>query len=245
MIEAQIAEAYEVLVGGDGSAPIVLTCEHASNRMPEPYSWPWADQWLRDTHWAWDPGAADITRLLAAELGAVAVLARFTRLLVDPNRIRSSGTLFRERAEGRLIELNTGLSEGERQRRIEGWWRAYHLAIERVLDVAPGRSVLSIHSYTPEYEGEARAVEVGVLFEVDEAPAKLMWQVYADAGLDARLNEPWSGLDGMMYSATEHARLHERVALELEFRNDLATDPVQQQRFVDLTVRALKAARVL
>ena len=87
-------EAVEIYVGGAGDAGVVLTCEHASNRLPEPWKWSERDQRLIDDHWAWDIGAADFSRELADRLGAVAVLARFTRLLVDANRPLDSDTLF-------------------------------------------------------------------------------------------------------------------------------------------------------
>lgn len=39
---------------------LLLTCEHASNHLPLPYRWSAKDQTLKDTHWAYDPGAAQV-----------------------------------------------------------------------------------------------------------------------------------------------------------------------------------------
>ncbi len=41
---------------------VLLTCEHASNRLPTPYQWPSADNRLVEDHWAYDPGSEAFTR---------------------------------------------------------------------------------------------------------------------------------------------------------------------------------------
>ena len=51
---------------------ILLTCEHATNYLPRPYGWGEDDKWLQDTHWAYDPGAAELTNSLCEKLGTVA-----------------------------------------------------------------------------------------------------------------------------------------------------------------------------
>jgi len=42
---------------------LLLTCEHASNHLPLPYRWSTKDRLLRDTHWGYDPGAAQVLTL--------------------------------------------------------------------------------------------------------------------------------------------------------------------------------------
>ena len=49
-------------------------------------------------------------------------------------------------------------------------------------------------------------------------------------------NEPWSGKDGLIYSAERHAHRHGRIALELEVRQDLATDATWRQQLVAVLV---------
>ena len=105
-----VSDAVEILAG---AGPVVLTCEHASVRMPSPWAWPDADRWLVGTHWSYDLGVADLVRDLAAKTGWPAVLSRFTRLLADPNRPEDHVDLFRTHAEGRPIHLNAGLPEDE------------------------------------------------------------------------------------------------------------------------------------
>lgn len=216
-------EAVEVY---EGSAPYLITCEHASQRMPYGWSWPDEDRWLIDTHWAFDLGARELSRDLALSLDGTAVLSRFSRLIVDPNRPEDSNTLFRERAEGKTIHLNTTyLDEGGQKRRIEELLRPYHEIVDREVQRSGAPVLLGLHTFTELYEGQPRSLEIGVLFDRDEALAERMAEQLAKHGIHVALNEPYSGKNGLMYSVDRHARTHERECLELEVRQDLATDP--------------------
>jgi predicted N-formylglutamate amidohydrolase len=141
-------DAVEI-IEGDGA--VALTCEHASVALPEPWVWPQVDRWLVGTHWSYDPGAEELTRALAASAGWPAVLSRFSRLLVDPNRPVDDPTLFRAQAEGRVIHFNAGLSAAERERRISGFWQPYHRAADRLVGGCAAEVVCGIHTFTPVY----------------------------------------------------------------------------------------------
>ena len=234
-----VEQAAEIVVGGSGAAPIVLSCEHASLRMPEPWSWPPEDAWVVGTHWSYDLGAAELTRELAHELGAAAVLSRFSRLLCDPNRAETDPSVFRDRADGLPLRINADLGEEERERRLAAYHRPYHAAVDRLVAAHPGHTLLSLHTFTPVYEGHVREVEVGVLFDTEEDAGIDLAVALADRGVPTWLNEPWSGKEGLIYSADRHARAHGRRALELEVRQDLAADPEWRARFVPLLAQAL------
>lgn len=224
----------------EGTGPLVLTCEHASNRLPDGVSWG-EDAWLAETHWAWDPGAAGFTRDLARTFRSRAVLSRFSRLWVDPNRDLDSPTLFRDIAEGRPVRLNTGLADDARRARIEGWWRPYHAAVDRVAAEQRAELLFSVHSFTPEYEGVVREVEIGVLYDRDDALAARFVDGFAGSGFDVRHNEPYSGKGGMMFACDVHARRHGLGALELELRQDLLADTLARPRLLKAVERALAA----
>jgi predicted N-formylglutamate amidohydrolase len=219
---------------------VILTCEHASERLPEPFRFPEEDAWLAGTHWAYDLGAAELTRELARALGAGAVLSRFSRLLIDPNRSPTAPDLFRKIAEGRAVALNQHVGDEERELRF-AMSNAYHAAIDRALDADRARLILSIHSFTPVYEGTPRAVELGVLFDEETELAESVQAAFVEAGFAALLNEPYSGKFGLMYAVDRHAKQHGRRALELEVRQDLACDPAGRRRIVTVLQRALAA----
>lgn len=241
-ILAEEHEAYEVVVGGQGEGPLLLTCEHGGAELPAPWAWPEADRRLVGTHWSTDLGAADFTREFAADLGVAGVISRFTRLLIDPNRELESPTLFRSEAEGAPIWLNAHISSEEREERIRRFYRPYHQAVAHWTRTTPKAPILSIHSFTPLYEGQPRTVEVGVLFDIHERAAERMAAVFAAAGFQTALNEPWSGKAGLMYSAATHAEANGRPAIEMEFRQDLLTDPAWRARARATMREALVAA---
>lgn len=222
--------AFETLFGDDTAFPLVMTCEHASRRLPEWSATP-ADEQILCDHWGWDPGAADLTRALLRRLGGAAVLSRFSRLVCDPNRNPSDQTFVVETIEGHSLSWNRRIDAQERRRREEIYHEPYHQEIDRILRgrVASQQPVrlLSIHSFTPVYRGENRDVEVGVLFDDHESSAHQLIAEFKGVGLRTEANQPYSGYAGLIHAARRHGRRHRVVYLELEIRQDLIATPEQ------------------
>lgn len=232
----ELQDAFEAIEGAPRTT-VFLTCEHASQRLPEGYRWDPRDERLIGTHWAYDLGAADLTRELAAAMDAPAVLSRFSRLLLDPNRAEDSPTLFLAEAEGAPVALNEGIDAAERARRIERFHEPFHGAIDERLGPHQSEIVFSIHSFTPVYQGEKRPMEIGVLFDREDELGERTAAVLHDAGFVTALNEPYSGKAGLIYSAGRHAAAHRRRALELEVRQDIAVLPEVRARIVEALAR--------
>lgn len=234
----ETAEAYEIVRGGD-RAPLLLTCEHASERLPAPWSWPEGDRRLVGTHWAFDLGAADLTRQLAARAGCVGVLSRFSRLLVDPNRAEHEPSAFREVAEGAPVVLNAALDDAERERRLAGYYRPFHAAIDREVEKTHATTLLSVHSFTDLYEGQRRTLEVGILFDTEDALGAMLVEAFASARFRVAPNEPYSGKAGLIHSAATHAAPRGLRAVEIEVRQDLAVDAGFRARVIEVLTKAL------
>lgn len=230
--------AVEV-IPGDVDAPVVMSCEHASNALPAPWSWAPEDARLVGMHWAVDLGIADLTRALSVRLGLPAVLARFSRLLIDANRPLDSDTLIRTHADGLPIGLNQHVSPADRAARIDGWYQPYHDALGATVAAHPRAALLAMHSFTPSYEGQPRSVEIGVLFDDDEALAHAVHAALQGHGYDVRLEEPWAGRGGFMFAPQSHARRCGRHAVELEIRQDLLLDAAHHLRLVELVTAAV------
>ncbi|MCS6857083.1 MAG: N-formylglutamate amidohydrolase [Sandaracinaceae bacterium] len=238
-------EAYEVYAFGEG-AEVVFTCEHASEEVPPGFAermgfrWPEADSWLRGTHWAYDIGAKVLALELAACMQSQLVCARFSRLLVDPNRPPEAETIFRNRAEGKAIVMNTNLSPKEREARMRWLYEPFHAAVEAVVArERRARTVLALHTFTPEYEGQRRHVEVGVLFNRDEDLAHRLIEALRREGFVVGANEPWSGKDGLIYVAERHAERFGKQAIDIEVRQDLVVDPSFRARLTRVVGEAL------
>ncbi len=243
--ELETREAFSTRTFGT-RARVVLTCEHASERLPEAFAretgfaWPEADRWLRGTHWAFDLGAEAIATEHARAIGARLVSARFSRLLVDPNRPLGSSTLFRDVAEGRAVAMNQAIAPRERDARVGLLYEPFHAAVDRAVGASrEAEIVFAVHTFTPLYEGQRREVEIGILFDREDALAERVLRGLRLAGFDARANEPWSGKDGLIHVAGHHGDRHEKRALELEVRQDLAVDPAFRARLVPILAELL------
>lgn len=172
-------DAYALFAPAERRTRLFLTCEHASNRLPEPYEWTPRDleSGITETHWAVDIGAETLTKELSHMLGARGIAARFCRLFCDANRAIGEETMFRASAEnGQIVlDLNMDISESEKEYRVSKYYTPYHSTISAYVDspAEPIDFVFSVHSFTPLYEGQKRVVEVGVLYrdEIDETVA--------------------------------------------------------------------------
>jgi predicted N-formylglutamate amidohydrolase len=173
-----------------------------------------------------------LTEELARALDAPAVVSEFSRLVVDPNREEDSPTLFRELADGIPVALNATVTARDREMRLARFYRPFHAAVDRAAAETRAPVLLSVHTFTPLYEGSPRHMEIGVLFNREEELAERIGKSLRAAGFRIAMNEPWSGRDGLIYSAERHADAHGKAALELEIRQDLACEPVFRSRLV-------------
>ena len=231
------------LLRPSGRGPLVLTCEHASAEVPAPLRVSDGDRpWLQ-THWGVDIGAADVTRALSAALDAPSVLGVASRLVLDLNRSPRDPSLVRCEVEGHPLAFNNSLDETAIQERLALIHTPYHAAVEALLRARlaqPGHVLLlSIHSFTPSYMGTQRDVEVGVLFDDHELLARGLAQDLAAVGWDTRLNEPWSGREGLIYAASRHGRAHDCPYLELEVRQDLIATRADAESVAERLVQPL------
>ena len=223
-------EPYQVVGDPVAGGPFVFTFEHATYLLPE-WRAELADLPLVEDHWGWDVGAADLTRTLIELTTSCGVLSRFSRLVCDPNRDTSEESFVVEQVEGHAVSFNRGVDAAERRRRQRRYFDPYHGAIDRTIRArkAVGTPVrlCSIHSFAPLYLGRARPMEVGVLFDVHDEHARCLEGALAEQGFETALNAPYSGRDGLIYSALRHGTAHDLVYLELEVRQDLIDTPVK------------------
>jgi predicted N-formylglutamate amidohydrolase len=225
--------------------PLVLTCEHASWRLPCGLPRAPALREVLRTHWGWDIGAWALTREIAGRLHTSAIGGRWSRLWIDLNRRVDEATLIRTRIDELVLPWNRRLGMGEVQRRIETCHVPYHVAVDRLLarrllrGVRP--SLLAVHSFTPELEGHApRPFDIGILYERHARAAHRLGRTLGRAGLTVRYNEPYSGMAGMMYAADRHGAHHRLPCLELEVNQSLFAKRGAAGRLGALLARTLK-----
>ena len=220
-------ESYRVL-GGERTVPLIVICDHASNRVPPEYGDLGIPDHQLDRHIAYDIGCEPLAEHLSARLGSTAILTRFTRLLIDPNRGEDDPTLIMRLSDGAIIPGNAAVDAAERQHRLERYYRPYHDALGRLIDerLADGQApiLFSLHSFTPEWKGAVRPWHAGLLWDRDPRLARpLIERLSADGALFVGDNEPYTGAlrhDTMYRHGTMRGLAH---AL-LEIRNDLIAD---------------------
>jgi len=216
------------VAAGDPARGLLLTCDHAENRLPRRYGTLGLGAEALSRHIAWDPGARAVTLALARRLGAPAVLSRFSRLLIDPNRGRDDPTLIMRLSDRAVIPGNLGVDAAERERRIAAFYAPYDAAIAAGIAaaLAAGRppAIVSIHSFTPVWRGRGRPWQVGVLWDADPRLAKpLIERLRADPELIVGDNEPYDGaLAGD--ALHRHATARGLANVLIELRQDLIAD---------------------
>ncbi|MDB5405315.1 MAG: N-formylglutamate amidohydrolase [Rhodospirillales bacterium] len=234
------ADRAELLVAGDppafelvneaGRAPVLLICDHASNAVPRRLEGLGLDEPALARHVAWDIGAGEVTRRLAVLLDARAVLAGYSRLVIDCNRALDDPTSIAGESDGIEVPGNFGLSRADRAARAAACFDPYHAAIASELagftagGVVP--AVISIHSFTPVMNGFARPWHVGILWDKDRRlPVPLIAALASDPALVVGDNEPYSAREPAGHSAHTHAAAAGLPHVAIELRQDLIATP--------------------
>src|SRR6478672_6914156 len=88
-------------IEGDAGCGLLLLCDHAANALPTAYGSLGLPPHEFHRHIAYDIGAAGVTERIAEALHAPALLARYSRLLIDPNRGADDPTLIMQISEDR------------------------------------------------------------------------------------------------------------------------------------------------
>ena len=241
--EGAWSDSYEAL-DGDPSGGLLLLVDHASNWMPPEYADLGLPQPELQRHIAYDIGAGPLARSLAERLRAPAVLTRFSRLLIDPNRGEDDPTLVMRLSDGSVVPGNARIDGAEIERRLDRFYRPYHRAVHETLDsmMAAGKppAILAIHSYTPVWKGARRPWHAGILWDREARLAlPLLRALREEPGLRVGDNEPYSGsLKGdSMY---RHGTLRGLPHVLLEVRNDLIADPAGVLEWADRLEPALR-----
>ena len=117
LIGADEPPAYD-LINDDGGAKVLLVCDHASRRIPARLENLGLDELALRRHIAQDIGAGDVARRLSRLLDAPAILANYSRLVVDCNRRPDDPTAFLAFADGELVPGNQDLSSAAKAERM-------------------------------------------------------------------------------------------------------------------------------
>lgn len=215
---------------------LVLSCEHASPLIPEPYVELLAGaRHLLDSHRSHDIGAAEVCRGLE-ELAEEAFYGRCSRLLIDLNRSFRHRELFSDFSK----HLPRTAKKEIVGRCYTPFREAVLVAVERIIARYGEVLHLSVHSFTPILNGVVRSSDIGILYDPRRQNEKKMARQWAEAmgaiapGLVIRMNYPYRGVaDG--HTTALRRRFGDRGYLGLELE-------VNQNQLVDARIRSTVAA---
>jgi predicted N-formylglutamate amidohydrolase len=233
-----------VILHEHGQAGALVVCDHASRAFPrgmQRLGLPKLQTW---EHIAWDIGAGELARGISNALDAPAVLAGYSRLIVDCNRRPDDPEAFRTESDGWTIPGNSAIGEFERRVRLGCFFDPYHEAIAAMLGGFRARSVVplfvSVHTFTPEMAGVQRPWHVGVLWDKDESTARRMLEgLRAIDGLVVGDNEPYSGKHPSDFTIDHHAEAAGLPHVCIEVRQDQLESPAGVERWVRILSRLI------
>lgn len=232
------------IVNPDATTPVLLVCDHASNSIPRALGRLGLTPADLQRHIAYDIGAAALTRLLAGRLSATAVLAGYSRLVIDCNRQPGDPHSIVTASDGTLIPGNANLSDEAQAARAEAVHWPYHHAIDqafaRLRRLGPEPLFFSIHTFTPSLGGEDRLWDAGVLWNRDPRLAVPLLQSLREGGdLHIGDNEPYSGRE-IAYTLNLHAGAAGLPHAAIEVRQDHCEDVSDLARWAARLATALQ-----
>ncbi|WP_439103401.1 N-formylglutamate amidohydrolase [Celeribacter marinus] len=249
--------SYFEIIGPARSGRWLITCDHASNRVPDEIG-PTSSGDLGISpadmarHIAYDVGARGVTIELARLLDSPAIATDFSRLVIDPNRGMDDPTLVRKIYDGSIIPANRHADAAEIERRLNAYYRPYHDAYETLASRQNDTVVVAIHSFTPQLKSRPRRPwQLGVLSAYDKRLTDpLIAAMESDPALLAEAdrigerlcigdNEPYDG--SLPGDAIDQHALHKgRLNALIELRSDLIETPDAQRRWAGLLAPILR-----
>ena len=227
-----------------GKASVLLVADHASPYFPAAMNQLGVADWVLERHVAWDVGSDELTRYLADELDAPAVLAGFSRLIVDPNRKLDDPTAFIQVSDGIAIPGNLDIGEEEKALRIQSFFDPYHNAIAERLQrfseegIAP--AFISIHTCTPVFDQIVRPWHIGVMWDQDPRIASpLIEKFNSMREVCIGDNEPYSGRHPHDFTIDHHAEPAGLPHVGIEVRQDLVSDREGARKWAGILAGAL------
>ncbi|GAD48001.1 putative N-formylglutamate amidohydrolase [Caenibius tardaugens NBRC 16725] len=233
---AMNAEAWRVM-GTPRFGGILVVADHASNTVPDDIDLG-IDPALLSNHIAIDLGVAGVAEQMTERAGIAAFLGNVSRLVCDFNREEHAPGVVPIASDGHAIPGNA-LGHDGHEARLARFFRPYHTALAELLDASPPLLIVSLHSFTPNLSSnpeEIRPWDCGVLYNANDAAARLAIPLLQAEGLEVGDQLPYSG---KLLNATmnRHAEADGRNYFGLEIRQDRIETAEMQALWAERLVR--------
>ncbi|MDD5290308.1 MAG: N-formylglutamate amidohydrolase [Patescibacteria group bacterium] len=239
---------------------LIVSCEHAGNKIPKEYrNYFKLYKKILETHNALDIGAKKLAKKIARAFGAPLFLNLISRLLIDVDcSLHNKPYLFfapsdagSEEKTNQFKEAFKDFPEIEKEQIIKKIYEKHRQKLEKQIadEIKNSRGVfhLMVHSFTPNFKGEERNADIGLLYNPalsDEAELCQKWQkilIELDSNLKVRLNYPYTGSEDGLTSNLRRQFGEKYLGVEIEVNQKWPTgDKRKWKRLQKIIVKSLK-----
>jgi predicted N-formylglutamate amidohydrolase len=233
LLEPDEKPAY-TLLNENGAAPLLIACDHASNRIPKKLDGLGIDPSLYELHIAYDIGTRQVGKLLMEMFDAPLLLSNYSRLVVDLNRHHEDPTMIAELSDNQVIPGNQGIGQSERALRLKSIFDPYHSIYSQLVETMKQKfarpMILSVHSFAERFQGYSRPWHFGILWNKDKDLALALLDNFAKIAVHQEPplvigdNEPYDARVPMGYSQIEQGYCKNVEMALIEIRQDLIVD---------------------
>ena len=207
----------------DGRAQLLLVCEHATNFIPAQFKNLQLSDEVLNSHAALDIGAHELAQAISQLLDAPLVSTSVSRLVYDCNRPFGAMGAIPEKSEIYQIPGNENLGDAEARDRFGKYYLPFETAISnRLAEFSLPPLFVTIHSFTPVYHGQARAVDIGIVCDQDSRLMDEMVRLAKDqTGYRVEANKPYGPGEGVTHTLGLHGYGNGLLNVMIEVKNDL------------------------
>ena len=232
--DGALTAAIVAVTNRAGASGIIIACEHASNFIPPEFENLGIDDKTQQSHIAWDIGALAVAKEMSALLDAPLVAQCVSRLVYDCNRSFDARDTIIEKSEIYDVPGNKSISATERTERKNKYYEPFRNELAEIIKsrTATSKSValITIHSFSPVFDGEKRNMDIGIIHDSDSRLAdEIITIANSDKSFDIRRNEPYGPDDDVTFTLAEHAVSQGLLNVMIEIRNDLIADSDAQK----------------
>jgi len=220
---------------------LLLTCEHGGNLIPQRHKYLFHDKTILQSHRGFDLGSLD----LFYHLNPLANASKFSetsRLLIELNRSLHHKNLF--------SEYTNKLSTLDKELLISDYYLVYRNEVESIIRnfIEAKQTVLhlSVHSFTPNLNGEERQCDIGLLYDSRKPEEKEFCKQFKasllkiDNTLNVRFNYPYLGkADGFTTFLRKQFPSH-YLGIELEINQKFSINNIMETKIKTALFSALK-----
>jgi predicted N-formylglutamate amidohydrolase len=220
---------------------LVLTCEHGGNEIPEAYKKQFPNDTVLKMHRAYDLGALDLFQYLKP-LSDVSFYNTTSRLFVELNRSLHHKMLF--------SEFTKNLSKIEKDNIIQDYYLPYRLRVEdKIRDyVNCSEEVfhLSIHSFTPQLNGNTRTCDIGLLYDSKQQREKEFCKnlkallLKHNPNINVRFNYPYLGKADGFTTFMRKQFPKNYIGIEIEVNQKFAANNIIERELKEAIYKAVR-----